>query len=185
MVAASLVPRPRGREKWPGIHCLRMRERFRNLLRTGPIMDKLHVVVMRRNNQTRYTASSVAALFTQRWLPLSETQGVTQGLRYNHRQYHCHCACSWNKRQSRSRWTSQVPWVATGISLYHRGYIWSHPAALLSTWNLPFQYNKEQTWTLYQSPHLLPAVRGITLRISLCTDCLMRKKLRVYPIFRF
>ena len=26
----SLVPRPRGRrEKWPGIHCLRMRERFR------------------------------------------------------------------------------------------------------------------------------------------------------------
>ena len=28
--AASLVPRPRGRrEKWPGIHCLRMRERVR------------------------------------------------------------------------------------------------------------------------------------------------------------
>ena len=27
---ASLVPRPRiRREKWPGIHCLRMRERFR------------------------------------------------------------------------------------------------------------------------------------------------------------
>ena len=26
----SLVPRPRGRrEKWPGIHCLRKRERFR------------------------------------------------------------------------------------------------------------------------------------------------------------
>ena len=26
----SLVPRPRiRREKWPGIHCLRMRERFR------------------------------------------------------------------------------------------------------------------------------------------------------------
>ena len=27
-----------------------------NLPRTSPIMDKLHVVVMRRNNQTRYTA---------------------------------------------------------------------------------------------------------------------------------
>ena len=28
--STSLVPRPRGRrEKWPGIHCLRMRERFR------------------------------------------------------------------------------------------------------------------------------------------------------------
>ena len=47
----------------------------RNLLRTSPIMDKLHVVVMRRNNQTRYTACSVAAGFTRRWLPLSETQG--------------------------------------------------------------------------------------------------------------
>ena len=34
-----------------------------NLPRTSPIMDKLHVVVMRRNNQTRYTASSVAAGF--------------------------------------------------------------------------------------------------------------------------
>ena len=30
MFPRSLVPRPRGRrEKWPGIHCLRMRERFR------------------------------------------------------------------------------------------------------------------------------------------------------------
>ena len=44
--------------------------------------------------------------FTRRWLPLSETQAVTrQGLRYNHRQFHRHCACSLNKRQSRSRWT--------------------------------------------------------------------------------
>ena len=94
-----------------------------NFLRTSPIMDKLHVVVMRRNNQTRYTAYSVAADFTRRWLPLSETQGVTrQGLRYNYRQFHRHCACSWNKRQSRSRWTSQIPWVATEIRLYHRRY---------------------------------------------------------------
>ena len=89
-----------------------------NFSRTSPIMDKLHVVVMRRNNQTRYTACSVAAVFTRRWLPLSETQAVTrQGLRYNHRQFHRHCACSWNKRQSRSRWTSQIPSVATGIRL--------------------------------------------------------------------
>ena len=36
-----------------------------NLLRTSPIMDKLHVLVMRRNNQTRYTAGSVAAVFTR------------------------------------------------------------------------------------------------------------------------
>ena len=42
-----------------------------NFLRTSPIMDKLHVVAMRRNNQTRYTAYSVAADFTRRWLPLS------------------------------------------------------------------------------------------------------------------
>ena len=33
-----------------------------NLPRTSPIMDKLHVVVMRRNNRTRYTACSVAAV---------------------------------------------------------------------------------------------------------------------------
>ena len=37
--------------------------------RTSPIMDKLHVVVMRRNNQTRYTAYSVAVVLTRRWLP--------------------------------------------------------------------------------------------------------------------
>ena len=64
-------------------------------LACGLIMDKLHVVVMHRNNQTRYTACSVAAVFTRQWLPLSETQGVTrQGLQYNHRQFHRHCACS-------------------------------------------------------------------------------------------
>ena len=96
MLNRSLVPRPRGRrEKWPGIHCLRMRNDSGNLPRTSPIMDKLHVVVMRRNNQTRYMSCSVAAVFTRRWLPLSETQGVTrQGLRYNHRRFHRHCACS-------------------------------------------------------------------------------------------
>ena len=66
-----------------------------NLPQTSPIMDKLHMVVIRRNNQTRYTTCSVAAMFTRRWLPLSDTQGVTrQGLRYNHRQFHCHCSCS-------------------------------------------------------------------------------------------
>ena len=32
-----------------------------NFSRTSPIMDKLHVVVMRRDNQTRYTACSLAA----------------------------------------------------------------------------------------------------------------------------
>ena len=42
-----------------------------NLPRTSLIMDKLHVVVMWRNNQTRYTACSVAAVFTWQWLPLS------------------------------------------------------------------------------------------------------------------
>ena len=96
-----------------------------NLPRTSPIMDKLHVVVMWRNSQTRYTACSVAAVFTRRWLPLSETQGVTQqGLCYNHRRFHRHCACSWKQTaESRSRWTSQIPWVATGIRLYHRRYI--------------------------------------------------------------
>ena len=40
-----------------------------NFSRTSPIMDKLHVVVMRRNNQTRYTACGVAAVLTRRWLP--------------------------------------------------------------------------------------------------------------------
>ena len=48
-----------------------------NFLRTSPIMDKLHVVVMRRNNRTRYTAYSVAAVFTRRRLPLSDTSGYT------------------------------------------------------------------------------------------------------------
>ena len=71
-----------------------------------------------------------AAVFTRRWLPLSETQGVTrQGLRYNHRRFHCHCACSSKQTaESRSRWAYQIPWVATGIP--SQIYL---PAALLST----------------------------------------------------
>ena len=76
-VSISLVPRPHGRrEKRPGIHYLPCENDSRNFSRTSPIMDKLHVVVMRRNNQTRYTAYSVAAVFTRRRLPLSETQAV-------------------------------------------------------------------------------------------------------------
>ena len=67
VVNISLVPRPRiRREKWPGIHCLRMRERFRKFSANKSEYDKLHLVVMRRNNQTRYTAYSVAAVFTRR-----------------------------------------------------------------------------------------------------------------------
>ena len=64
-------------------------------------MDKVHVVVMRRNNQTRYTACSVAAVFTRQWLPLSETQGVTrQGLHYNHPGPTVAVLVVENKRQS-------------------------------------------------------------------------------------
>ena len=46
---------------------------------------------------------------------LPETQGMTrQGLRHNHRQFHRRCACSCKEAaESRSRWTSQIPWVAT------------------------------------------------------------------------
>ena len=92
----SLVPRPRGRrEKWPGIHCLRMRERFRKSSAKESDYGQVTRGCYARNNQTRYTACSVAAVFTRRWLPLSETQRVTrQGLRYNHRRFHHHCACS-------------------------------------------------------------------------------------------
>ena len=54
--------------------------------------------------------------------------------------------------KSHSRWTSQILWVSTGISLYHRRYMWSHPATLLSPWNRPFQYNKELTWVLNLTP---------------------------------
>ena len=44
---------------------------FENSMQTNLIMDKLHVVVMRRKNQTRYMACSLVAVFTQRRLPLS------------------------------------------------------------------------------------------------------------------
>ena len=40
----------------------------RNFPRTSPNMDKLHMVVMRRKNQTRYTVCSVVAVFTRRSL---------------------------------------------------------------------------------------------------------------------
>ena len=39
-----------------------------NFPRTSPNTDKLNLVVMRKNNQTRYTACSVGALFTWRLL---------------------------------------------------------------------------------------------------------------------
>ena len=49
-----------------------------NLLRTSPIMDKLHVVVMQRNNQTRYTACSVAAvLYAAMASIIRDTRGDT------------------------------------------------------------------------------------------------------------
>ena len=58
----SLVPRPRGRRESGLVSTVcACASDSGNLLRTSPIMDKLHVVVMRRNNQTRYTACSVAA----------------------------------------------------------------------------------------------------------------------------
>ena len=65
-LCVSLVPRPRGRrEKWPAWYPLFARANDSgNFSRTSPIMDKLHVVVMQRNNRTRYMACSVAALFT-------------------------------------------------------------------------------------------------------------------------
>ena len=36
-----------------------------NFPQTSPNKDKLHIVVMWRNNQTRYTACGVAAVFTR------------------------------------------------------------------------------------------------------------------------
>ena len=83
-------------------------------------MDKLHLVVMRRNNQTRYTAFSVAAVFTQRWLPyLSETQ---RHKRLHDKDYATTTASftvtvlvvEINGSLVADR-PSQIPWVATGI----------------------------------------------------------------------
>ena len=127
---------------------------YGNLLRMSLIMDKLHIVVMRRNNQTRHTAVLTPQLLRLgTWSIIRATRSDMTRTCYNHWWFHHHCVCSFKQTaESRSRWTSQILWVATGIHLYHCRYIWSYPAALLSTWNLPFQY-KEQTWALYQSPH--------------------------------
>ena len=55
-----------------------------------------------------------------------------------------------NKRQSLVA-DRLPPWEQQNTSLPSR-YIWSHPAALLSTWDILSQCNKDQTWALYQSP---------------------------------
>ena len=63
-VSPSLVPRPRmKRESGLVSTVCNCTNDSGNLLRTSPIMDKLRMVVMRRNTQTRYTACSVAAVF--------------------------------------------------------------------------------------------------------------------------
>ena len=49
-----------------------------NFLRTSPNTDKLHMVVMRRNSQTRYTACSVAAVFTWRLLYICRLHYLTE-----------------------------------------------------------------------------------------------------------
>ena len=94
LLPVSLVPRPRGRrEKWPGIHCLRMRKRFRKSSANDSDYGQVHVVVMRRNNQTRYTACSVAAVFTIASI-IRDTRGDTTRTTYNHRRFYRYCACS-------------------------------------------------------------------------------------------
>ena len=66
---SSLIPRPRvrGESGLVSTVCACAND-FGNFPRMSPITDKLHVVVLRRNNQARYTACSVAAVFTWRWL---------------------------------------------------------------------------------------------------------------------
>ena len=65
----SLVPRPRiRRESGLVSTACTCANDSGNFPRTSPNTDKLHMVVMRRNNQTRYTACSVAAVFTRRSL---------------------------------------------------------------------------------------------------------------------
>ena len=59
-----------------------------------PVMDKLYVVVMRKKNQTRYTACSVAAVFTRRWLHYQRYKWGNKDYAINHRQFHRYCACS-------------------------------------------------------------------------------------------
>ena len=50
-----------------------------NLLQTSPIMDKLHMIVMRRNNQTRYTACSVAVCLRGDGFHLCQRHKLTRG----------------------------------------------------------------------------------------------------------
>ena len=65
----SLVPRPRvgGKSGLASTVCACANDSG-NFPRTSPNTDKLHMAVMRRNNQTRYTACSVGAVFTRRSL---------------------------------------------------------------------------------------------------------------------
>ena len=61
---SSLIPRPRvrGESGLVSTVCACAND-FGNFSRMSPITDKLHVVVLRRNNQARYTACSVAAVY--------------------------------------------------------------------------------------------------------------------------
>ena len=78
MDSHSLVPRPCGRsEKWPGVHCLTIRERLQKSSTNKSDYGQVTRGCYARNNQTRHTACSMGAVFTRLWLPLSETQGVT------------------------------------------------------------------------------------------------------------
>ena len=151
-VVPILVPRPCGRENWPGIHCLWMRDWFQKA----------------SANESDYVQSYT-------WLLCGEITKLDirlavclrgEGFHYQrHKGWHdkdyaTTTASSTvtvlvveNKRQSRSRWTSQILWVACSNMSLPCGYVWFHPAALLSAWNLSFQYNREQTWALDQSPH--------------------------------
>ena len=111
--------------------------------RTSPIMDKLHVVVIRRTTKLDIRLAVWQLCLRGDGFHYLRHKG------WHDKDYATTTAGSTvtvlvvaNKRQS-----------LVGIRLYHRRYIWPHPAALLSTWNLPFQYNKERTWALYQSPH--------------------------------
>ena len=62
-VGFSLVPRPRIRRESGLVSTVcACANDSGNFPRTSPNTDKLHLVVMRRNNQTRYTACSVAAV---------------------------------------------------------------------------------------------------------------------------
>ena len=69
LLKLSLVPRPRVRGKSGLVSTVcACANDSGNFPWMSPVTDKLQVVVLRRNNQARYTACSVAAVFTQRWL---------------------------------------------------------------------------------------------------------------------